>query len=273
MLAHLAVLKFVSEKYLAAKPDSAGTNSPKSKPKVIAGPSPVEKKAVPAPANSDLYNKKRDITASSSANSSPTTSTKTAKSSADVTSLADDVATKEEFKFDSEVAAAVRKWLQECLNENISADLIGAIKSGVVLCKLLNKIKPNTVGKIYEGNVAYLQMENVGRYIKGCLEIGVSPTEMFETNDLVNEKNLSMVLSHLYALAAFVQRKPELNWKGPVIDQVQSRSLFAATLIGGDLTSAPVADEVRLGLTIVNFSPSNLTHLSERCHSRQINLR
>jgi hypothetical protein len=244
VLAHLAVLKFVSEKYLANKdssPVSSTSSSPKTKPKVIAGSSPVEKKNVPAPMNSDLYHKKRDITSSAGGSSSPTSaSAAKAKSSADVTSLADDVATKEEFKFDSEVATAVKTWLEDCLSITIT-DLINGIKSGVILCQLLNKIKPNTVSKIYEGGVAYLQMENVGRYIKGCLEIGMTHTEMFETNDLVNEKNLSMVLSHLYALASFVQRKPELNWKGPQIAAVQSRSLFAATLVGGELSDEPVS--------------------------------
>lgn len=163
------------------------------------------------------------------------------KSGADVTSLADDVAAKEEFKFDTEVAAAVKKWLEQCLNVQMP-DLISSIKSGVLLCKLLNKVKPKMIPKIYEGGVAYLQMENLDRYIKGCVELGMSGTELFETNDLVNEKNLSLVVTHLHALAMFIQKRADLRWTGPQIESVSSRSLFAATLIGGELADTPVQE-------------------------------
>lgn len=201
VLAHLAVLKFTYEKYLSSKsssdsatPTGSTTNSssPKAVPKILAGPTIEKKPTQSSPiaiVSADLHTKRREISGSPLSGSP---NAKGPKSSADVTSLADDVAAKEEFKFDSEVASAVKKWLESSLNITIG-ELISSIKSGVILCKLLNKIKPNLVSKIYEGNVAYLQMENVSRYIKGCLELGVSPTEMFETNDLVNEKNLSMV--------------------------------------------------------------------------------
>jgi len=112
------------------------------------------------------------------------------------------------------------------------------------LFRLVNKIKPNTVTSIYDGPIAYKQMQNIEKYLTACSELGLAGSK-FETNDLYNEKNLTLVLNNIHALAHTVQKWP--SWKGPMIgDTTQSKSLFSATLVDGmSIDDSPAKADVR----------------------------
>jgi hypothetical protein len=62
------------------------------------------------------------------------------------------------------------------------------------LLRLINALKPGTIPKINEQNIAYMQMENIERYLQACRELGLRDTDLFNTSDLFNEKNMNLVL-------------------------------------------------------------------------------
>ena len=85
--------------------------------------------------------------------------------------MAEDMRTKEEFKYSSELEDIVRRWLEAMTEQSLPSgqtQFAEALKSGVVLCKLINRISPGAVPKINSGNIAYLQMENINHYLKAC---------------------------------------------------------------------------------------------------------
>jgi hypothetical protein len=149
-----------------------------------------------------------------------------------VASLAADIATKEEFKYNPEVEAAAQRWISKVLGvDSLEQSFFQFLKSGVVLCKLANAIKPGVLPHIYEGGLAYRQMENIGWYITACQQFGMRDEDLFETADLFAERNLNAVANHIHVLAHWLVKRPE-GWKGPQIDDVRTaKSLFSATLV------------------------------------------
>ena len=173
-----------------------------------------------------------------------------------VASLAADIATKEEFKYNPEVEAAAQRWIERVTGiPSNGLSFYQFLKSGVVLCKLANKIQPNILPHIYEGNLPYRQMENIGWYITACQQLGLRDEELFETADLFAERNLNSVVNHIHVLAHWLTKRPstssssssstttstssssstgEGGWNGPLIEDVRdAKSLFSATLVEG----------------------------------------
>jgi hypothetical protein len=57
----------------------------------------------------------------------------------------------------------------------------------------MNALKPGIIPKINEQNIAYMQMENIERYLQACKELGLRDSDLFNTSDLFNEKNMNFV--------------------------------------------------------------------------------
>mgnify|MGYP002385626537 CR=1 FL=1 len=79
---------------------------------------------------------------------------------ADVSSLSDDIAAKELFKYHPELERKAKKWIEQVLQIEIPPNetFNQTFKSGVLLCQLINAIKPGTIKEIHTRNVAYYQM-------------------------------------------------------------------------------------------------------------------
>jgi len=111
-------------------------------------------------------------------------------------------------RFDEPRANKVRAWLEAVLEEKFEeASLEEALKSGVRICKALNKVYPNTVRTINEGKIAFKQIENIGNYIKGCKNLGFNKSLLFETSDLYEGRNMTQVVDNLAQLATSGSRK------------------------------------------------------------------
>lgn len=73
------------------------------------------------------------------------------------------------------------------------ADFHAALRDGVVLCKLANALKANSVAKINTGNLAFKQMENINNFIEAARNMGVRPADLFQTVDLYEANNMTQV--------------------------------------------------------------------------------
>jgi len=97
-------------------------------------------------------------------------------------------------------AKEVQQFIEEVTGESFSSDFHESLKSGVLLCKTLNKIQPGTVPKIQTSNMPFKQMENIAAYIEGSRKLGVPDEYNFMTVDLFEGKNLAQVAQNVIAL-------------------------------------------------------------------------
>merc|ERR1711976_309343 len=110
---------------------------------------------------------------------------------------------KQTSKYDSAVEAGVLQSINSMTGENISAghdNVHAALKDGIILCNLANKISPGIISKIQKGKMPFVQMENINSFLMACKRIGVPDTDLFMTVDLFEAKNMSQVIQTLHTL-------------------------------------------------------------------------
>jgi len=88
------------------------------------------------------------------------------------------------------------------------------LKSGQVLCRLLNAIKPNTVSVVNTTDAPFSQMENISSFMSGARALGVPEYTMFGVPDLYEEKNMDSVTKCLFALGGAIQTSVP-GFRGP----------------------------------------------------------
>ena len=194
--------------------------------------------------------------------------------SSSVSSLQDDISTKEEFKYSRELEEGAKKWLRELFNDpNLFTkdSLANELHSGVLLCQVINKIQPGTITKISTSNFAYAQMENIGNYLNACLTLGLKKTDIFDTPDLYEKKKMRLVINNIHVLARYVEKLD--GYTGPKIDDSsQIRTLFSSSLSHKDLDAILGKDEDReLGETEKEMVDWVNSQLSRRDSSNKIN--
>ncbi len=121
---------------------------------------------------------------------------------------------------DPDEKSKITAWIHTVLDiqNNNDIDLFEEIKSGIILCKLLNKIKPNTINTFKESSIAFFQRENIQKFIAGSIEIGLDKIDTFDTNDLYEKQRLSSVIKHLFALH---EKAKHIGFDGPFIEDLE----------------------------------------------------
>jgi len=104
------------------------------------------------------------------------------------------------FEPNGERTKEAKKFVEDITGESFSGDFQESLKSGVLLCNLLNKIQSGTVPKIQTSNMAFKQMENIAAYVEGSRKLGVPDEYNFVTVDLFEAKNLNQVVQNILAL-------------------------------------------------------------------------
>jgi len=102
--------------------------------------------------------------------------------------------------YDHSTEVKIQDWMEKKIGETVPGGFAESLKSGVVLCKLANHIRPGAVGKIGTGSAPFVQMENISNYLKACEAMGLKATDLFQTVDLFEAKNMNAVLNNLQAL-------------------------------------------------------------------------
>jgi len=119
-----------------------------------------------------------------------------------------DLKAKQDAAHDPELEAQVVKWVEEIVGADKAKgdqSLHEWLKSGQVLCHLLNAIKPGTVKKVNTMNQPFKQMENITYFMDGARGLGVPEFAMFGTPDLYEEKNMDSVTKCIFTLGGAVQ--------------------------------------------------------------------
>lgn len=118
-------------------------------------------------------------------------------------------------KRDPEQEREAREWIESILGSKFPAGVSfeDHLKNGVVLCELMNKIKPGSVNKINSSGGEFKMMENINKFQKALIEYGLSDVDVFQTVDLWEKKDIAQVITTLFALGRETYRHSE--YSGP----------------------------------------------------------
>jgi len=86
-----------------------------------------------------------------------------------------------------------------------------ALKSGEVLCELVNHISPGAVPKIQKPVNAFKERENIVAYIEACKKLGLKESDCFVSQDLHEGDNMVLVIDQIYHLAGFANSSKTYN--------------------------------------------------------------
>ncbi|XP_033758249.1 transgelin-3-like isoform X4 [Pecten maximus] len=122
-------------------------------------------------------------------------------------------------KYDSASEAEVRIWIQELTGEDIGqgpAAVEKNLKNGIVLTKLLQKLYAGTANlppaaqnfkpSYNESELAFKQMENIEKFLKGAKCYGLKDNSLFQTVDLYEGRNMAMVIATILQVGTEAQR-------------------------------------------------------------------
>ena len=89
-----------------------------------------------------------------------------------------------------------------------------ALASGEALCDTVNvfliasglkPIKPErkaaAEGQAAQSRLRAKQMENITQYLKACVDLGVPKAQLFDAEDLYDDRNFATVVKNVHALA------------------------------------------------------------------------
>lgn len=126
-----------------------------------------------------------------------------------------ELAKKQAEKYDPEKEAIVINWIEEVTGEKFSSSFEETLKDGVLLCKLMNVLKPKSIAKVNASKLPFMQMENINNFLKVAESLGLKKHDSFMTIDLYEGKNIPQVINALFILASIAQKLPGYN--GPKV--------------------------------------------------------
>ncbi|KAJ3293316.1 hypothetical protein HK104_004582 [Borealophlyctis nickersoniae] len=79
-----------------------------------------------------------------------------------------------------------------------------SLRDGIILCKLLNKLRPDTIPRINAKPLPFLQMENINNFLHAARNLGISDAELFQTVDLYEGKGMQQVVITILTIARLI---------------------------------------------------------------------
>lgn len=130
-----------------------------------------------------------------------------------------------------------QKWIEEVLGAKFppGESYEDALKDGIILCKLMNKLKPGAVSKINSSGPSFKMMENINVFQKALKDYGVADLDVFQTVDLWEQKDIGQVTTTLFSLGRETYRHPEWTgpWLGPKPSEENKRDFSDETIAAG----------------------------------------
>ena len=140
------------------------------------------------------------------------------------TTLDEDLKRIREGKYDMKLEADVCNWIGQIIGRFKSPTETAAawMKSGDVVCELMNCIRPGTIKKYNAKTTSkFKQMENITLFLRACREVGMLEKDLFSTVDLYEAKDMNAVILSLFNLGGTIQSTIPY-FKGPKLGIKQS---------------------------------------------------
>lgn len=120
----------------------------------------------------------------------------------------------------------VQHWIEAVLGLEFTSDFHTFLKDGVVLCRLMNAVRPGTIKKVNKSAIPAFQMDNITQFIRALREFGVAEQDLFGTVDLYDGRNLQAVLRGLLSFGRTIQRVvPEFQGPTLGVREVEKRTI------------------------------------------------
>ncbi|KAK7868117.1 hypothetical protein R5R35_005558 [Gryllus longicercus] len=120
-------------------------------------------------------------------------------------------------KRDPDQEREAREWIEAVTGERFPPGVAyeDALRDGVLLCKLMNRLQPGLVPRINTSGGDYKMMDNLSQFQKACVKYGVPDVDLFQTVDLWDKKNIVNVTVTIFAIGRTAYKHPE--WRGPCL--------------------------------------------------------
>lgn len=87
-----------------------------------------------------------------------------------------------------------QKWIEQVTGRSFGdKDFRTGLENGVLLCELLNAIKPGLIKKINRLPTPIAGLDNVSLFLRGCKELGLKESQLFDPGDLQDNSNRTTV--------------------------------------------------------------------------------
>ncbi|XP_063102929.1 LIM domain only protein 7 isoform X4 [Cavia porcellus] len=148
----------------------------------------------------------------------------------------------EEAEADCSVAfAEAQRWVEAVTEKNFETeDFRASLENGILLCDLINKLKPGIIKKINRLSTPIAGLDNVNVFLKACEQIGLKEAQLFHPGDLQDisnrvtvkqeetDRRVKNVLITLYWLGRKAQSNPYYN--GPYLNLKAFENFLGQTL-------------------------------------------
>ncbi|XP_048032564.1 LIM and calponin homology domains-containing protein 1 isoform X5 [Megalobrama amblycephala] len=130
-----------------------------------------------------------------------------------------------------------QRWIEAVTGRSFSdRDFRAGLDNGILLCELLSSIRPGLVKKINRLPTPVAAQDNVALFLKGCEELGLKGSQLFDPGDLQdsstrsnkspdNNKKLKHVLITIYWLGRAANSSASYN--GPTLDLREFEGLLS----------------------------------------------
>ena len=118
-------------------------------------------------------------------------------------------------KRDATLDQQAQEWIEAITGEKFPpGPYEDALKDGIILCKLMNKLQPGAIAKVTTKGGAFALRENVAQFCNAASKYGVETNELFQTVDLFEKKNIPQVTLAIHALGRCAQKH---KFNGPTL--------------------------------------------------------
>ncbi|XP_011498067.1 PREDICTED: muscle-specific protein 20-like isoform X2 [Ceratosolen solmsi marchali] len=118
-------------------------------------------------------------------------------------------------KREPEQETEAQQWIEHVIGYKFppGVNYEDALRDGVILCMLMNKLQPGIIPKINTSGGDYKMMDNLNQFQRACTIYGVPDVDLFQAVDLIERKNIAQVTNTIFAIGRTTYRHPE--WQGP----------------------------------------------------------
>ncbi|XP_073899317.1 LIM domain only protein 7 isoform X10 [Castor canadensis] len=137
--------------------------------------------------------------------------------------------------------AEAQRWVEAVTEKNFETkDFRASLENGVLLCDLINKLKPGIIKKINRLSTPIAGLDNINVFLKACEQIGLKEAQLFHPGDLQDlsnrvtvkqeetDRRVKNVLITLYWLGRKAQSNPYYN--GPYLNLKAFENLLGQAL-------------------------------------------
>ncbi|XP_069858937.1 LIM domain only protein 7-like isoform X8 [Dipodomys merriami] len=137
--------------------------------------------------------------------------------------------------------AEAQRWVEAVTEKNFQTkDFRASLENGVLLCDLINKLKPGIIKKINRLSTPIAGLDNINVFLKACEQIGLKEAQLFHPGDLQDlsnrvtikqeetDRRVKNVLITLYWLGRKAQSNP--CYHGPYLNLKAFENLLGQAL-------------------------------------------